>query len=91
MKKLAVDRLTQERVESTVNEVLSELESAWSMFPRPQASAHEGFAVLLEEVDELKDAVWLKPSHHMRQDAILKEARQVAAMAIRLIVELNDE
>ena len=50
-------------------------------------SAHEGYAVLLEEVEELKAWVWRK-----RQDraasAMSKECIQVAAMAIRFIVDV---
>ena len=51
------------------------------------ASAHEGYAVLLEEMDELKDEVWKSPSKR-DYDAMMKEACQVAAMAIRLMIEI---
>ena len=51
-------------------------------------SAHEGYAVLLEEVDELKAHVWMRPS--LRDvDAMRKEAIQVAVMAIRFIQMLD--
>jgi len=43
-----------------VEEVVAELESAESKFA-PFNSSHEGYAVLLEEVDELWDVVKLNP------------------------------
>jgi hypothetical protein len=52
------------------------------------ASAHEGYAVLLEELDELKTEVWKRQRDY---DAMAKEACQVAAMAIRLIIEIADQ
>lgn len=50
-------------------------------------SYHEGYAVLLEEVDELWAAIKLKPG--MRNPEYIKaEATQVAAMAIRFVADL---
>lgn len=56
----------------------------------PFNSAHEGFAILLEEVDELKEHVW---TNQKRRDleAMRKEAVQIAAMAIRFALEVCDE
>jgi NTP pyrophosphatase (non-canonical NTP hydrolase) len=56
----------------------------------PFNSAHEGFAVLLEEVDELKAHVW---TNQKKRDlnAMRKEAIQVAAMAIRFAGDVCDE
>lgn len=51
------------------------------------ASAHEGYAVLLEELDELKDEVWKSPSKR-DYEAMAREACQVAAMAVRLMIEI---
>lgn len=46
---------------------------------------HEAYAVILEELDEVKDVVW-----HDGQDKDLRgELLQVAAMAIRAIVDLK--
>lgn len=48
--------------------------------------AHHGYAVMLEEVDELWDEVKKKPSirdHRKMRD----EAKQIAAMALRFMVE----
>ena len=50
-------------------------------------NAHEGYAVLLEEVDELWDAIKLKQCKAFRLADIKKEAIQVSAMAIRLILD----
>jgi chromosome condensin MukBEF complex kleisin-like MukF subunit len=47
-------------------------------------SAHEGYAVLLEEVDELWEQVKHKPRN---MDEMQKEATHTAAMAIRFLVD----
>jgi hypothetical protein len=56
----------------------------------PMNSAHEGFAVLYEEFDELKAHVWMNQSKRdltaMRQEAI-----QVAAMALCFAAEICNE
>ncbi len=53
-------------------------------------SAHEGYGVLLEEVDELWAHV--KTKQHKRDlDAMRKEAIQVAAMAIRFAYDVCNE
>lgn len=47
------------------------------------ASAHEGYAVLKEEVDELWDAIKANESAERKRE----EAIQVAAMALRFVVD----
>ena len=51
-------------------------------------NAHEGYAVLLEEVDELWDAVKHKQSNPQRQTEMEFEAIQIGAMALRFLVDL---
>ena len=53
-------------------------------------SAHEGFAVLLEEVDELKAHVWTKQKNRDLA-AMRSEAIDVAAVALRFADELCTE
>ena len=65
--------------------IQAELETATSSFGSFN-SAHEGYAVLLEEVDELWDEIKADklPGARERQVA---EAIQVAAMAARFILD----
>lgn len=67
-------------------EVRTELESATTHHP-PMVSAHEGYAVILEELDELKEHVWMKPKLRDVR-AMREEARQVAAMAVRFMIDV---
>lgn len=53
----------------------------------PFASAHEGYAVLLEEVDELKAEVWKSPRKR-DPEAMLKEAVHAATMGLRFVVDV---
>lgn len=54
----------------------------------PMNSAHEGYAVLAEEVDELWDHVKVQQG---KRDVVemTYEAVQVAAMALRFIVDVG--
>lgn len=52
----------------------------------PMHSPHEGYAILLEEVDEVKAEVWM--SFHDKAK-LRKELTHVAAMAIRMIEDLD--
>jgi NTP pyrophosphatase (non-canonical NTP hydrolase) len=70
-----------------VNPVLEELKRAEAKFP-PFNSAHEGWAVLFEEVDELWDAVKMQYGPE-RDQQMRKEAVQVAAMALRFLLMLE--
>jgi hypothetical protein len=70
-----------------VVEVLEELERASAMFP-PFHSSHEGYAVMLEEVEELWDEI-KKKSSVRSQVKMRAEAKQVAAMAIRFMMDLT--
>jgi hypothetical protein len=63
-------------------EVRDELARARKKFPRPQSSPHEGYGVLKEEFDECWDDIKANNLEGARAEAI-----QVAAMAVRLILE----
>ena len=68
-------------------EVEEELYAATSKFGA-FASAHEGYAVLKEEVDELWDEV--KKNQKVRSvEKLRAEAKQVAAMALRFMIDLT--
>lgn len=65
--------------------VYQELTHAQESYPRFN-SMHEGYAVLLEEVDELWEEV--KKKQPLRESYIIeKECIQIAAMAIRIILD----
>lgn len=65
------------------SEAAVELARAQSIYPRFN-SPHEGYAALLEEVDELWDEVKASKPGSDRA-AMRKEAVQVAAMALRFL------
>lgn len=67
-----------------LNKIYDEFKRANSMYPLFN-SLHEGYAVLLEEVEELWDEIKKKPSrvnpHHINEEAI-----QIGAMVMKLII-----
>jgi molybdopterin biosynthesis enzyme len=67
-----------------VHAVVAEYLSASRKHPKFN-SAHEGYAVILEEMDELKDEVWKR---HHDAELMRKEAVQVAAMALRFLTDV---
>jgi hypothetical protein len=69
---------------AAVKEVLEELGRARTKF-QPFPSEHHGYAVLLEEVDELWEEVRSKDA---KPENIRAEAVQVAAMGLRFILDL---
>jgi hypothetical protein len=68
------------------DEVKEEMKKAIAANP-PFHSAHEGYAVILEELDELKEEVWKKKKARDYRN-MHAEAIQVAAMAIRFICDV---
>jgi hypothetical protein len=74
-----------EAYNEALNDVYGEIAQARQIFP-PFNSAHEGYAVLLEEVNELWEEIKIKRVNRDAK-ALRDEARQVAAMAVCLMVE----
>ncbi len=83
----------------SVAEVVEEYKRASSRFP-PFNSYHEGYAIILEELDELWEEVKKKelPSHttyafhpltYRDKKRLREEAIQCAAMALRFLVDLT--
>lgn len=72
---------------SALLDVENEVRRASAMHP-PFSSAHEAYAVILEELDEFKAEVWKRKSFRDRQK-MREELTQVAAMAVRTIVDLD--
>lgn len=71
-----------------IGDVISELNEAERRFG-PMHSGHEGYAVILEEMDELKEHVWTRQGNR-DVAAMRKEAMQVAAMAVRFMIDICD-
>lgn len=61
--------------------VMREVERARSKHLTPIRSFHEGFAIILEEVDELKAEVWRQQKD---RDALVVELVHIAAMCQRM-------
>ena len=76
-------------IRSIAFECTAEVMGAMQKWPKFN-SAHEGFAVLAEEVDELWDHV---RTNQKRRDheAMRKECIQIAAMAMRIALEICTE
>lgn len=71
------------------DEICEELRRAISLHP-PLNSAHEAYAVILEEIDEYWEEV-RKRTEKRSPAAMRKELIQIAAMAMRTIVDLKLE
>lgn len=72
----------------TIEDVMTEVLRAKSMFPTDFVNQHEGYAVILEEMDELWDEVKKNQKVYDLKEQ-RKEAIQIAAMAIRFATELT--
>lgn len=73
---------------AVVMDVLAELASAQSKFP-PLRGAHEAQSVIGEEFHELTLAVWFGVDQRGRPADPRHEAVQVAAMAIRYLLDVR--
>lgn len=72
-------------IDHLLEEVGEELRCAMKKHA-PMHSAHEAFAVILEEVDEYKAEVWKQKLH---KENAAKELLQIAAMSLRAIFDLE--
>jgi hypothetical protein len=74
------------RIYQAAYEAINELSRSYALHGKFQGS-HEGYAVLLEELDELWDEVKNK-----KRDipAMRKECIQIAAMALKFCVDICD-
>lgn len=79
-----IDASTTEALLFVIRDVAANGRTAWG----PHHSPHEAYAVLLEEVDELWDEVRKKCPD---DEAMVVEAVQVAAMALRFIQDICPE
>lgn len=86
MKAFSTEPTELDTVLASIKAELAEVMVKWP----PMNSAHEGYGVLLEEVDELWDHVKTKQKNR-DLTAMKKEAVQVAAMAIRFAIEVCNE
>ena len=68
--------------EIAIEEIIQEYKRATDKFGS-FASTHEGYAVILEELDELWDEI----KKNSDKESMRKEAIQVAAMGFRFIVD----
>ena len=74
-------------LETALQQVKDEVEKAQANFPKMR-SLHEGYAILLEEVDGLWEAIKADRGA-FNSLRIRGEAQQVAAEAIRFLMDLT--
>lgn len=80
--------MTAKVLAQALADVIAEFYRAKDIYP-PMNSAHEGWAVLREEVDELWDEIKAKECTR-NHDRLRKEAVQVAAVAVRFVIDVCD-
>ncbi len=80
-----MDRDKMKLIEIALSDVRAELLFAWGKFPDFR-SAHEGVAIVEEEFLEFRDAAYWP--HKEETGDELTEARQLAAMAVRYMVDV---
>jgi len=77
------------QIDVAIKLVETELQEA-IMKHREMMSPHEGYAIIKEELDELWEAIRKARNFKERNEPMKNEAIQVAAMAIRFLVDLID-
>jgi archaellum component FlaC len=78
--------MTMEKIDTIIYDIKEEYKKAISKFNKFN-SAHEGYAVILEELDELWEIVKKKKEDRSVYE-MCREATQIATMAIRFIIDL---
>jgi hypothetical protein len=73
--------------EAAIKEVVNEYCRAVKKFG-PFNSAHEGYGVILEELDELWDEIKMKDGARSNEN-MKEEAAQVSAMGLRFLVDVT--
>lgn len=79
--------MTSPRILFALQAIRDEVERAEGLHPRIH-SLHEGYAVILEELDEFKAEVWKKSSQRDDEN-VTKELIQCAAMCVRTLVNME--
>ncbi len=74
-------------INDAIGLTVTELLSATAKFGE-FASAHEGWAIIFEELDELWDEVKKKHEDPTRLNGMRTEAKHVAAMGIRFLMDI---
>lgn len=88
------------RLRPCLEEVENEVLTAKEKYPSDFNSTHEGLAVLEEEFLELRDEIFWGEKRHKKEmsengasithkSQMRNEARQIAAMALRIMAELT--
>ena len=75
-----------ELIDRDLRDIYAEFSRASELYPAFN-SAHEGFAVIEEEFDELKAEVWKSPKKRDYK-AMRAEAIQLGAMAMRFLKDV---
>lgn len=74
-----------EHKERMISKIINEYNRAYDIH-KPFNSAHEGYAIIKEEVDEMWDCIKENEVDHAR-----REAMQVAAMALRFLIDIKPD
>ena len=74
------------KIMEAMGETMLELQNATKLFG-PFHSAHEAYGVIMEEIREFEEEIFKNPRNRNRA-AMRSEACQIAAMAMRVMVDL---
>jgi hypothetical protein len=80
-----IDKNLEVRIDVALNAARDELYAAIKAFP-PFRSAHEGVAIVDEEMQEFRDAAYWPHKDETGDEEV--EATQLAAMALRYLVDV---